>query len=87
MYEYDPGLMQRIRDVIGDPWGGSVRHLRAWISGERVHIDFEFHLDERLPLKHAHGIAFMVERRIRKELLEVHYILIRVEPEGNRWDS
>lgn len=87
MQEYEPGLMQRISDAIGDPWGNSVRHLRAWVSGERVHVDFVFQLDGRLPLKHAHGMAFMVERRIRKELPDVRDILIHVEPEGNRWDS
>lgn len=75
--------MQRIRKAIGNPWVKSFRHLLVWMSGELVQVDFVFQLDERLPLKQAHGMVFVVEGRMRKELPDGRDILIRAEPEDN----
>jgi ferrous-iron efflux pump FieF len=52
-----------------------VHGLRTWQSGQRKVIQLHLALDDDLPLKQAHGIAILVESRLRAQDPELDVII------------
>lgn len=82
MHKADPELLDDVCAILAShkkvPWI-DVHRLRAWRSGQRVHIDFHLILPRDLPLEEAHSEVKLIEELFRK-----HYkasdVLVHLDP-------
>lgn len=83
MDESDPDLLKRISTLLTihrkDEWI-DIHHLRAWRSGNLIHIDFHLILPRDMSLKNAHGEADELENLISKDFNGMASVLIHMAP-------
>jgi len=83
MDESDPDLLQEIGVLLQqhrkDLWIDAHR-LRAWKSGQRIHVDFHLILPRDLPLEQGHGEMKELERIFGEHFGGQAEILIHLDP-------
>lgn len=79
----DPSLLEEIAELISknrkDAWIG-VHRLRAWRSGDRLHVDFHLILPRQMSLEEAHDEVTLIQRLLQQQLGEHTEALIHAEP-------
>jgi cation diffusion facilitator family transporter len=79
----DPALLDQITGVINknrkDSWI-DIHHLRAWRSGERIHVDFHIILPRELSLEKAHQEVTLIEHMLKENVPGLGDALIHAEP-------
>jgi len=79
----DPELLQEISSLLAkhrkDNWI-DIHHLRAWRSGDRVHIDFHLILPRDLTLDEAHHEVSDLQHMLNVHLAGTADALIHAEP-------
>lgn len=79
----DPGLLKRIADLIAahrrDPWI-DIHQLRAWRSGNFIHVDFHLILPRDFRLEESHRESKIIEKIIVDHFNGLASILIHTDP-------
>ena len=79
----DPELLDQITGVINrhrkDIWI-DIHHLRAWRSGDRIHVDFHVILPRDLSLEKAHNEVTLIEHILKEDVPGLGDALIHAEP-------
>ena len=79
----DPGLLEEVSGVLAkhkqNHWI-DIHDLRAWRSGNRIHVDFHLILEGSLNLEEAHEEVTRLQRALKQEMPDVADILIHAEP-------
>jgi len=79
----DPNLLDEITGVITrhrrESWI-DIHHLRAWRSGERIHVDFHIILPRDLSLEQAHREVMEIESLLKSHVPGLADALIHAEP-------
>ena len=74
-------IIERINRIIREnPDVKDFHDLRLKKSGSYIFGDVEIHVNEKLSIKEAHGIADRIEKSIKEEFPEIASFLIHVEP-------
>lgn len=79
----DPKLLDQITEVITRHRRKSwidIHHLRAWRSGERIHVDFHIILPRDLSLEAAHREVMDIEALLKSHVPGLGDALIHAEP-------
>lgn len=79
----DPELLDAITGVINkhrkDLWI-DIHHLRAWRSGELIHVDFHIILPRDMSLEKAHNEVTLIEHMLKEHVPGLGDALIHAEP-------
>lgn len=79
----DPELLDQITQTIAkyrkQKWI-DIHNLRAWRSGERIHVDFHLILPRDLSLEEAHNEVSEIEKLLQREVAGMGDALIHAEP-------
>ncbi len=83
MDAYDPKLLEQITGVIEKhrrPVWVDMHHLRAWRSGDRIHVDFHLILPRDLTLEEAHREVSDIEQLLKTHVEGLGDAMVHAEP-------
>ncbi|MFZ2448522.1 MAG: cation diffusion facilitator family transporter [Syntrophobacteraceae bacterium] len=79
----DPELLDEIAGIIAKHRKAEwidIHRLRAWRSGERIHVDFHLILSRELSLEAAHREVSVIQRLLKEHVAGMGDALIHAEP-------
>ncbi len=80
----DESIYATIFRAVGEVKGaGNPHRTRVRRIGDKLIIDVDIEVDERLTVKQGHNIALGVEERIKQKIKNIYDIIVHIEPTGN----